>query len=97
MKIKNKKFYKKLYVGNSWKEATDEQMNYFVICGDRNWEYFYEKVIDDKKDFDEVENVKLIEFFSQNDLKKYLEKLSDTKLLDFSVEENFKAVLELAS
>jgi len=97
MKIKNKAFYKRLYVSNSWEDATDEQMNHFVICGDRNWEYFYEKVIDDKKDFNEVKNVKLIEFFSQNDLKKYLKKLPDTKLLDFSVEKDFKAVLELAS
>lgn len=97
MKIKNKEFYKKLYVSNSWEDATDEQMNYFVICGDKNWEYFYEKVVGDKKDFDEVENVKLIEFFSKNDLEKYLKKLPDTKLLNFSFGENFNAVLELAN
>lgn len=97
MKIKESKFYKRLYVTNVWEAITDKQMDHFVICGDKNWDYFFDKRVENKKYFDKTENVKLIEFFTQDDLGKYLEKLSDTRLLNFSYDKDFIAVLELVN
>ncbi len=95
MGIKKEKIYKKLYVTNDYEATTDRQMKHFVICGDKNWDYFFDKRVESKKYFVEAENVKLIEFFAQSALVKYLEKLPKTKLLNFSYDKNFIAVLEL--
>ena len=94
MKIKKETIYKNLYISSDFEATTGKQMQYFLFCGDRNWDYFYDKRVEDKKYFDQVNNVKIIEFFTQDDLSKYLKTLPKIKLLDFSCEKDFYVVLE---
>lgn len=97
MKIKESKIYKKIFLATDDDAVTGKQMEYFVFCGDKNWDHFFDKVVENKKGFEVIKNVKLIEFFTQKDLGKYLDKLPDVKMLNFSYDEDFIAVLELVN
>ncbi len=90
MKIKRSKFYKKLYVSEG--RINNKNMKNFLLCGDINWNYYFEKKIENSK---LIESVSLIEFYNEVDLKKHLSSLDKYDLQDFCIEEDYFAVLEI--
>jgi hypothetical protein len=98
MKTKTSEFFKKLYIIdiNSY-AIPDKQMNSFVLCGDNNWDYYFERLLTKYPDefVSEVENVFLHEFGNEEDLIYFLKNTDREKILDLSTERDFRAVLQL--
>ncbi len=94
---KKGEFFKKLYIIHS-EDFSDKQMDKFVMCGNYNWDYYFNEVLDknSKNQVEEVNNVKLVEFNSQKELNIYLKELQKRKVLDMSIEPDFIGLLELA-
>lgn len=93
--LKRKK-YKKLF----WVEKetvlkmTDENL---VMCGTRNWEYYYSKIGKMKKsEYTEMKNVELIEFETEKEMFNFWEKLDNFKKIDWSLEHGVPMVLKSA-
>lgn len=92
MKIKKSKLYKKIYISNNKEKVSLKDMNNFLFCGDINWDYYFNKKIPNSG---EVKNAKLLEFYNQKDMEKYLAKMKRIELLDHFLEKDYFAVLEI--
>lgn len=92
MKIKSKKFFKKLYLCDNIDDLMQSEMNNFLMCGDVNWDYYFEKKIQNSE---KIENIKLIEFYTKKDFNKYLSKIDKYKLQDCEDGDKYFAILEL--
>lgn len=92
MKIIAKKFYNKLYIMDA-ENLSERQMNHFIICGDINWEYYFDKVVDTNVDYSEIKNIELLEFDNQELATEYLNTLQNNKLQDISFEKDYFGIL----
>ena len=89
-----KKVYKKIF----WVESktalkmTDKNL---VMCGTKNWEYYYSKIDKIKNtEYEEMKNVELVEFENEKEMVDFWEKLEDFKKIDWSLEHNVPMVLK---
>ena len=91
--LKNK-IYKKIF----WVEdevvlkMTDENL---VLCGTRNWEYYYSKIGKLKKtEYKEMQNVELVKFEGKKEMFNFWNRLSDYKKIDWSLEHGVPMILK---
>ena len=74
-------------------DLSEQQMNHFIMCGDVNWEYYFDKVVDINVNYSEVNNIELLEFDNQELATEYLNTLQDNKLQDISFETDYFGIL----
>ena len=79
--------FEKLYIANI-EEVSKKVENSFLYCG-KNW-YFYFTNKDNKTDFEELKNVKYMEFVDKKDFESFI--LSN-KIIDYSIELDKSMVL----
>ncbi len=94
MKIQKRTLYDTLYISSD-NNISVEQMNHFLLCGDSNWEYYFNKIIDTKSDYEILHNIELLEFDNQNSAEEYLSITSPDLIQDISFENNFFGILKL--
>lgn len=98
MKIETKRTekFEKIYLIYS-DEISDKQMNGFIMCGDINWDYYFDRITDKypKEKIEEIENVTLFEFNNRESAEQFLSKIDEKSVVDFSFEANFFGVLQL--
>jgi hypothetical protein len=92
MKTITRKFYNKLYTMDA-ENASEQQMHHFIMCGDVNWEYYFDKMVDINVDYNEVKNIELLEFDNQELATEYLNTLQNNKLQDISFEKDYFGIL----
>lgn len=74
-------------------DVSEQQMTHFIMCGDVNWEYYFDKVVDINVNYSEVNNIELLEFDNQELATEYLNILQDNKLQDISFEKDYFGIL----
>ena len=79
--------FEKLYIANI-EEVSKEVENSFLFCG-KNWDFYLTKK-DNKTDFEELKNVKYMEFVDKKDFESFI--LSN-KIIDYSIELDKSMVL----
>ena len=79
--------FEKLYIVNI-EEVSKKVENSFLFCG-KNWDFYFTKK-DNKTNFEELENVKYIEFEDKKDFESFL--LSN-QIIDYSIEMDKSMVL----
>lgn len=92
MKTITRKFYNKVYTMDA-EDLSEQQMNHFIMCGDVNWEYYFDKVVDINVNYSEVNNIEFLEFDNQELATEYLNTLQDNKLQDISFETDYFGIL----
>lgn len=92
MNIIKKSFYNKLYLSNS-ESFSDNQMNRFLLCGDTNWDYYFDFITDNNLEYKVINNLDLLEFDNKKSLLRYLDITSNELIQDFTIEDNYFAVL----
>ena len=79
--------FEKLYIANI-EEVSKKVENSFLFCG-KNWDFYFTKK-DKRTDFEELENVKYIEFVDKKNFENFL--LSN-EIIDYSIELDKSMVL----
>ena len=79
--------FEKLYIANI-EEVSKKVENSFLLCG-KNWDFYFTKK-DNKTDFEELKNIKYIEFESRIDFEAFISK---NKIIDYSIESDKSMVL----
>lgn len=79
--------FQKLYIANI-EEVSKKVENSFLLCG-KNWDFYFTKK-DKRTDFEELENVKYIEFVDKKDFESFI--LSN-EIIDYSIESDKSMVL----
>lgn len=79
--------FEKLYMANI-EEVSKKVENSFLFCG-KNWDFYFTKK-DNKTDFEELENVKYMEFVDKKDFESFI--LSN-EIIDYSIELDKSMVL----
>ncbi len=94
--MQKKTFYKKLFwVTNS--EVVEKIDDNFVMCGTKNWNYYFSRIESIKKsDYEEMKNVELVEFESEKEMFSFWKKLDNFKKIDWSLEHGVPMVLKSA-
>lgn len=98
MITKKSKFFKKLYIIDlDDRDISDRQMNSLIMCGDNNWDYYFEYLYDQYLPdvTSEVESVFLHEFYNKDDFNSFFQSINKRAILDISMEKDFYAVLQL--
>lgn len=80
--------FEKLYIADI-DEVSKKVEDTFLLCGSKNWDYYFTK-IDKEIDFEELNNIKLIEFSSKKEFDDFL---LINEVLDYSIEQNNLKVL----
>jgi hypothetical protein len=92
MTIQKRTLYSTLYISSD-NNISDKQMNHFLLCGDTNWEYYFNKIIDNKSDYEILHNIELLEFDNQNSAEEYLSITSPDSIQDISFEKDYFGIL----
>ena len=79
---------KKLYIANI-DEVSLKVENSFIMCGSKNWDFYFTQK-DDNTYYEELENVKLIEFNTKYEFEKFILK---NDCIDYSLEHRNPMVL----
>lgn len=79
--------FEKLYIANI-DEVSQEVENSFLLCG-KNWDFYFTKK-DNKTDFEELKNIKYIEFESKIDFEAFI---TNNKIIDYSIESDKSMVI----
>lgn len=79
--------FEKLYIANI-DEVSQEVENSFLFCG-KNWDFYFTKK-DNKTDFEELKNIKYIEFESKIDFEVFI---TNNKIIDYSIESDKSMVI----
>lgn len=90
--------YRKIYVVNNPELIADEKMDGLLMCGSKNWEYYFtylDAKIRNILDFEEIRNVELVEFDSEKGLFSFMENIDKHLLLNFSLEHERPCILKL--
>ncbi len=88
------KIYKKIFWVSS-NEAIEKLNDDFVMCGTKNWNYYFSKINNVKKeDYEEMKNVELVEFEGEKEMFNFWDKLDDYKKIDWSLEHGVPMILK---
>ena len=79
--------FEKLYIANI-EEVSKKVENSFLFCG-KNWDFYFTKK-DKKTDFEELENVKYMEFVDKKDFESFI---LNNEIIDYSIESDKSMVL----
>lgn len=89
---------KKIYFVENPEKILGKKGENFLMCSTKNWNYYFEDLSEKtkkKKDFfEELKNLNLIEFDSENEMFDYLDKKDPHLIVDWSLEHNKPLVLE---
>lgn len=80
--------FKKLYIANI-DEVSSRVENSFIMCGSTNWDFYFTQK-DDNTHYEELENIKLIEFNTKYEFKKFILK---NDCIDYTLEHKKPMVL----
>ena len=88
------KIYKKLFwVTND--KVVEKLDDNFVMCGTKNWNFYFSKVKNVKKsDYEEMQNVELVEFENKKEMFNFWNLLDDNKKIDWSLEHQSPYILK---
>lgn len=92
MKIQKRTLYSTLYISSD-NHISEEQMNHFLLCGDTNWGYYFNSIIDTKLKYEILHNIELLEFDNQNSAEEYLSNISPDSVQDISFEKDYFGIL----
>lgn len=81
-------YFKKLFIANI-DEVSKKVENSFLMCGSKNWDYYF-TIKDNKTDFMELNNVKLIEYTSKKEFEEFI---LINEYIDYSLEHKNPIVL----
>ncbi|MCX6739302.1 MAG: hypothetical protein NT098_04630 [Candidatus Parcubacteria bacterium] len=93
MQIKSE-FYEEIYFVENVYSLTERQADNLLMSGRKNREHYFLPFKTERK-HEEIKNVELVEFLSENDLFAYMEKLNPFSLLNFSLEHEKPCLLKL--
>lgn len=86
--------YKKIYFIDEAEELNDKEWNNLLMSGKKNWDKYFTP-FKTKVEYEEIKNVELLEFETEDEMFEYIKILKPTSLLNYSLEHEKPCLLKL--
>jgi hypothetical protein len=87
-------FYKKIYFIDGPEELSDKEWDNLLMSGKKNWGKYFTP-FKTKTEHEEIKNVELLEFETEDEMFEYIKILKSTSLLNYSLEHEKPCLLKL--